>query len=242
MERLIKSRFRAIMVILLFFTFSAKVQTSHAQLLLTLESIAPVEPVIMNDTCDFRVEVGVTDIILLIPGIAIGDLFYWYRTDSMISSGQPARILELDLNVEIVVDNYVDTVPVDIRPNEIRTGPVNLIILWPAMINPLVWDTTGGTCFVTVEGFLGNDGNYPKQVGNVIFPCPALQYINIRAEELDGIKEISIISMEGQTIQTYQHDEFKNGSINMECYAAGTYIVQLTYYNNEVSRTKIQKQ
>lgn len=239
-----KTRSKVAVCIIFLFAFFVKWQTSHAQLVfLSTESITPLEPILMNDTIDFQVQVGVTNFISLLPDIAIGNIFYWYRTDSMINSGQPARLVDFNLSVQLVSDGFLDTVPIEMKPNELRMGgtnPVNLIILWPAMINPLVVDTTGGVTNIVVDGYLG-DNPYPQQVGNIIFPCPALQYIYIKHEEIIEIKQLSVISMDGQLIQTYENEEFKNGFINLENYATGNYVVRCTYYNGNVIQTQILK-
>ncbi len=236
-----KTRFAVITGILLF-TFFGKVQTSHAQLVfLKTDSIIPLDPIIMNDFVDFEIHVGVKNIISLLPDVALGNIFYWYRTDSMISSGQPARIVDFDLSILLISDGYIDTVPIEMLPNELRTGPVNLIILWPAMINPLVLDTVQDTLGVLVEGFLSTPNEYPLQCGNIIFPCPAIQFVNIQSEEIKFIDHVQLISMSGQVMQTYRHEEFQNGSIDISNYPSGEYVVQLHYYDNRVVRTKILK-
>ena len=215
----------------------------QAQKTLSLDNITALEPIIINDTTNFQVSVGVINGASL-PDTVTGDIFYWYLTDSMIMSSQPARKLEQDFVSELVPDGFIDTIHIDIQPNEIRTTPVNLIILWPAMIDSSVSDTHSISMYVLPVGFLhvqtGINPPY-SNTQNLIFPCPTLQYIYIRHEELSSINKIIIYSMDGQAIATYENDEFKNGMINLENFVIGNYLVELIYYNNEIVKTKILK-
>lgn len=239
-----KIRFKIILGIL-FFAFFIKVQNGHAQLFLRMDSIVALEPIIMNDTVDFEVHVGVRDLLApWVPSFTVGNIFYWYRTDSMINSGQPARIIDVDLSSLLILDGYVDTVPIEMKPNEIRMGgtnPINLIILWPALFPPIL-DTIPDTLGITVVGVLGDNDVYPKQVGNVIFPCPALQFLNIQQGEISKIRQITILSMDGKVAAILKNHEFSSGFINLESFPTGEYFIRSEYFDNRVVQTKVIKQ
>lgn len=229
------------LVLLAFFTFMGMNAQTGTKTLSIIANIIQLEPIIMNDTTDFFVQVSVNDASVLNQDSIYGDLFYYYLTDSMISASVNARIINDDSNDIYINPTIADTVHIDIRPDEIKTTPVNLIILWPAMINPEVADTDSSTIVVGFDGYL----SLPSITGigqkNLIFPCPAIQYIYIRQEELSLIKQIRILSIEGKTINQYDKHEFSSGFINIDYLATGPYFVELNYYNNNVVRTKILK-
>jgi hypothetical protein len=211
--------------------------------ILSIDSIQPLEPLVIGDTTDFYVELSVDDIGPLNIDSLLGNLFYLYWTDSMQNSLQLPRIIDLDLSIIWVPSFKADTVPIDIRPNEIRTEPANLIILWPAMVNPLILDTNGISIQIPTNGTMPTLGveQFFKDPNQLIFPCPAIQFINIRPEEIKLIKQIKILSMEGKVLNEYSTSEFSSGNINVAHLAVGTYFVEMNYNDGKVVRTKILK-
>jgi len=210
--------------------------------ILSIDSISPMEPLVIGDTTDFYVELSVDDIGPLNVDSLLGNLFYLFWTDSMQNSLQLPRIIDLDLSVIWVPSFLADTVPIDIRPNEIRTEPANLIILWPAMINPLILDTNGISILIPTGGILPTLGieqffNEP----NLIFPCPAIQFINIRPEEIKLIRHIKIVSIEGKILNKYLPSEFSSGTISVNHLPVGSYFVEMNFNDGKVVRTKILK-
>lgn len=230
----------SICFLICFGTFSK----ANSQLtILSIDSISALEPLVMNDTTDFYVELSVDDIGPLNVDSLLGNLYYLYWTDSMQSSLQPPRIIDLDLSVIWVPSFMADTVPIDIRPYEIRTEPANLIILWPAMINPLILDTNGISILIEHPDGIGtlNTEEFLKKNPNVVFPCPALQFINIRSEEINLIKLIKVISLEGKVMNEYLPADFSDGMISVNHLPVGTYFIEVNYLDNKLIRTKILK-
>lgn len=213
---------------------------SQAQKTLSLENITPLEPILINDVVDFQVVIGVVDG-LSMPTSVTGDIYYWFLTDSMILSGAQARILEQDFVSELVSDGFVDVVPIDIQPDEWRTQPANLIILWPAMLDSSVADTHSLSLYVLPDGFLNTPPNYTNTQRNQLFPSPVIQLVYIKPEELKQIQKILFYGMDGSVKATYEYGEFSNGCINLDTFPAGTYLTELYYFDNRVIRTKIQK-
>lgn len=201
---------------------------SQAQKTLSLENITPLEPIIINDITDFQVTVGVVDG-LSMPTSVTGDIYYWFLTDSMILAGAPARILEQDFVSELVADGFIDIVPIDIQPNEWRTQPANLIILWPAMIDSSVADTHSLSLYLYPEGFLNISSTNNNTKGNQLFPSPVIQLVYIKPEELKQIQKILFYGMDGTIKATYEYGEFSTGCINLDTFPAGTYLTELIY-------------
>lgn len=225
---------------ILVIAFSTNALSTQAQITLSLSSLTPTEPLLMFDTTNFQVTIEVNS---LLPGpdTVSGDIYYWYWTDEQFSNALPMRKLEQDFVNEFIYDGFTDLVHIDIRPTEIRTDPINLIILWPAMTNPLVSDTNSLTTFQNLEGFLNNPDDFSRKQENIIFPCPAIQFIYINPNDVGLIKEIEVISSSGQLIRVYQNQEFSSGNINLGDYASGNYIVRCNYFDGEVIQTKILK-
>lgn len=216
---------------------------SQATTTLSIDSISQLTPIIMGDTTDFLVRVRV-DNFLGVDTIS-GDIFYYYQTDSMVLDSAPPRILEQDLVTELIIDSFIDIVHVDIRPDEIRTSstnPLNLIVIWPAMFSPAVLDTDSVVLYIEVEGFLDIPNGWNLQKTNVIFPCPALQFIYIRQEEIYLIEQIKIISMNGELIRSIPKNEFKQGWINIDELKTGNYIAYVQYKTGSTTTLKFIKQ
>jgi hypothetical protein len=199
--------------------------------------------IVLYDTIGIAVHVTVNDTSAVNDNTLSGDLFYWYATDSMIASGMAPRLINNNLNSELILDGGIpDTVYVDLRPEEIRTnGQLNVMCLWATMLVPGIEDTI--PCCNNFDSDILGDEIYTqeKNNGNIVFPSPAEQYIFIRPEEISSVKQIKLISMEGKIINQLEKEEFKNGFISIEYLAIGYYLVELKYENNTVIRTKILK-
>ncbi len=230
-------------MILAFFAFQiANAQTGTK--ILSIDSIYQLEPIIINDTTDFVVQVSVNDTSLINNDTITGDLFYYYQTDSMDSAGVLPRIINNDLSNITINGSIFDTVSIDIRPEEIRTSPpVNLIILWPAIVtsNPEVIDTTQIQILVNFEGYLNINPIIKKDGYKIIFPVPASQYIYIQPAEINLIQSIQILTIDGKLVYIKTRDEISSGFINIDNIPNGSYLIDILYENGELVRTKIIK-
>jgi hypothetical protein len=217
-------------------------QTSFAQpRTLSISFISQLEPLIINDTTDFKLTLGVHHSITSVPDSIFGDIFYYYQTDSMIATSTPPRIINNVVNNIWVHDGEIDTISIDIRPEEIRTDPINLIVVWPAMSNPNIEDSSGIAYQVFSEGFMGEPGMNMSSETNIIFPCPAIQFMHIKPSEMNQIRQIDITGVNGSTIASYVCQEFNGGYINLEGLPPGTYVVTLYYFDKRVIQTRMLK-
>ncbi len=235
MNRILKMGAVMILAFLSFGKMQAQVTKT-----LQIDSINVLDPIIIGSNTNFEVRVRVTNL-LMQPDSILGDLFYYYLTDSMDSLGTPPRIFSQDSVNEMVVDGMLDTITIDIQPNEIRTTPVNLIILWPALVGVEPVDSVCDSIFVFGDGYIGIPNLPEGNKHNIIFPCPALQYVYIKPEELSLIKQINILTMEGKILNQYSIPEFSSGFINLDHLANGNYLIELQYFNNHTFQTKIIK-
>src|SRR5687767_11973465 len=93
---------------------------AQATITLSIDSIVALEPIIMSDFTDFQVRVRVDN--TAGPDSIFGDIFYYYFTDQMIALLDTPRIFEQEANNEWVYDGFIDTIPIDIQPNEIHAS------------------------------------------------------------------------------------------------------------------------
>jgi hypothetical protein len=209
---------------------------------LSISSIVQLEPILINDTTDFRLVLGVHHSVTMVPDSIMGDLFYYYQTDSMINSSTPPRVIDNSFGNQWIVDQQVDTLSIDIRPEEIRTGPINLIVVWPAMHNPNVSDSSGIAYYTYSNGYMGEEGmmNIPPK-SNIIFPCPAFQFMYIKTSEMPQIRQIDILGINGSIIATYTPQEFNGGYIYLKDLPPGTYVVNIYYFDKRVVQTRLLK-
>jgi hypothetical protein len=228
-------------ILLAFFAFGK--MYSQTGKVLYMDSLVQQEPIIMFDTTDFAARVWVDDTTALNQDSIFGDLFYWYLTDSMLAAGAPARAINNDTTNIWIIHYIIDIISVDIRPDEIKTTPVNLIILWPAMITstPQVADSDSVAIYVQFEGYIGIPEIPDVPQSHLLFPTPALQYIYIRPEELPLIQYIHLLTIDGKMVSQYQAEEFSSGLINLDQLANGNYLVEVQYYSGKTVRTKILK-
>lgn len=227
--------------ILLLAGFIGKFHSINAQATTTLsiDSVNQLGPIILDDTTGFQVRVRVNS--LLGPDSLTGDIFYYYRTDSMINSGAPARIFQQDAVIELVYDQFIDTVLIDIRPDEIRTDPLNLIVIWPAMINPSVADTDSIAFYVGFDGYFGIEEPTERLI-NPLYPLPAMEYLYVRPSDADKIELIHITNMQGQTVMLVNRNQLSSGWIHVGSLPAGLYNATITYNNGQLQTTRILKQ
>ncbi len=227
--------------ILAFLAFSqVKAQST---LIVYIDSIYQLEPIIMNDSTDFFVNVVVDDTSFVGADSIYGNLVYYYWTDSMINAATPPRVIDNDTSSYWLVGSFGDIVSVDIRPDEIRTEPVNLIILWPAIFEswPIPITSDSIEIMVGFDGYLQLPDIPGAKKNNLLFPVPAMQYIYIRPEEVDQIRQINILTLEGKQVSTFEYLEFKSGFINVDSLSNGNYLVELNYKDGRTTRTRIIK-
>lgn len=200
--------------------------SSYAQKYLSITDLVPTGAIVLNDTTDFHATLNVDS--LGFSSAVYGDLFYYYQTDSMIQAGVPPRVIGLDGYNEWVYDGMIDVVPIDIRPDEIRTTPANLIILWPAMItNDSIIDTDSITIDLILDEVLEQ---LNQNLQNLIYPNPIEQLLYINPVELPLLSKIKVISQLDGTSTTYYCYQFLNiGSIDMSNYAPGWYTIEIKY-------------
>jgi hypothetical protein len=212
---------------------------SQATTIMSIDSVNILTPVLFGGTTDIEVQVRVMN--GFVPDTLFGDIYYYYLTDTMDSLGIPPQIVDQDFVMENVADPFLDTVHIPINTGEMKTGPLNLIVVWPAMMNPEVLDTDSVAFYLQVEGYIGIEP-LPSFEENILYPLPAMHYLFIKPHDIDLIEQIQIMNMQGQIINTMHKQDFSNGWLNIDQLPPGAYMVILQYKNGTVANKKILKE
>jgi hypothetical protein len=219
--------------------FTSKIY-SQATTTLSIDSFSILNTFVYGDTAYVGVQVRVLDGFM--SDTLVGDIYYYYLTDSMISAGDSAQIIELDGIIQSVADPFWDVVHIPINTGEMKTGPLNLIVVWPAMMDPAVLDTDS----VVINLILGHDvGIEPEYVPtneNILYPSPAMHYIFIKPEEIDLIQQMIILNMQGQTVETIPGEKLSYGWISIDHLSSGAYLAILKYKDGKMIKKKILKE
>jgi len=218
--------------------FTSKIY-SQATTVLYIDSVTILTPVLFGGTTDISVQVRVMN--GFVGDTLVGDIYYYYQTDTMDSLGIPPQIVDQDFVSENVADPFLDTVHIPINPTEMKTGPLNLIVVWPAMMNPAVLDTDSVAFYLQVEGYIGIEP-LPSFEENILFPLPAMHYLFIKPDELGRIDEMIISNMQGQMITRMSIVDLQNGWINIDGLNSGFYMVMLRYRDGSIINKKILKE
>lgn len=218
--------------------FSTKIY-SQATTLLYIDSVSILNPVVFGGTVDLAVQVRISAPVF--GDTLTGDIYYYYQTDTMDSLGIPPIAIEQDSVSEFLSDPFLDTIQIPIDNIHMKTGPLNLIVVWPAMIHPAVLDTDSIVFELPVEGYLGLDP--PDEVkGNILYPLPAIHYLFIKPDEIGEIQELFIMNLQGQIVDSYQPHHLQNGYINIDHLSPGYYLAILQYKNGQRFNKKILKE
>jgi hypothetical protein len=181
-----------------------------------------------------------------------GNLYYHYQTDSMIAAGGMGNIESIDDSPgwEIVpVGGKFDTIQFPCRPNQLRTGPVNVIIIWPALFNPLT-PMDDSVMYILTNVSVGAEVGIIEEgltyYGSTAYPNPAMgeQLVMIHSPKQEMIQSISILNSVGQILSNQQIMEgqgLNDYILPTNKLSPGVYIIQLGYTNRQVEIIKFIK-
>jgi hypothetical protein len=237
------AKIKTIFLITFFVIFSFT--ETHAQRVFTIDYCHLEEdnpPYSFGDTISLWVHFFVSDTSGADTS-AFGDLYFWWQTDSMVAAGVPPRLINITPAYEFIpVGGVLDTVPIDLRPEEWRiiTGPVNVYCVWAAMYIPDMEDSIP-CCNAYGLTILGDENQVDNTSIN-LFPNPTTQFMIIQGDQISSIKEMTIISIEGKIAGLKTYEEIKTGRIDLEFLQPGIYFVELKMLDNSIVRKKIQKQ
>jgi hypothetical protein len=136
-----------------------------------------------------------------------GDIRYWAQSDSMLDiSASPKMINNSTMTEPIPVTGRFDTLYLPVDSLILRTGPVNVIIIWPSIVNATFALSDSG--FQFVNEYIYTDVGLPlepfEEYGSIVFPNPAMaiQLVYVKNKYSLGMDYITITNSLGQVITT----------------------------------------
>lgn len=183
----------------------------------------------------------------------LGNVFFWYKTNWM-HQYNPGWYKTLDdnpgwQNISVGLNQYDLRIYCDSDMNVMRTGPVNVIIIWPAFYNPAIplLDSADYFLFdISVFPFVGLFEEGPSKFGSTVYPNPAqpMQLVFINSKYSQQIKKISIINTMGQTLSSKEFleaEDSKGYVLPTEDLRPGMYHIQIFYKDKKTEVVKFIK-
>lgn len=207
----------------------------------------------IGETIDIYVHVKVKSCATDADTSMYGNLFYWYQTDTM-STISSTLFDYIDSQPYIEFIDYggkMDTIPFYCDSNQLRastTGPVNVIIIWPAFTSPSAPVCDSGQYVLPVPVFpaIGLEGIPVEKFGSTAFPNPsnATELVYINSKYSKPVSEVQIYNAMGQlSYQTTFAEGFNpNGYVLPTTdLQSGVYFIHLIYSDKKSEVVKFIK-
>ncbi len=182
----------------------------------------------------------------------MGNVFFRYQTNWMYLYN-PLWTEVLDNNpgwetVNAGIQPYHLRIFCNPNPDVFRTGPVNVIIIWPAFFNPAtpLLDSADFHLFNQEVNLSSVPSEGPQDFGSTVFPNPAesTQLVFIDSKYSGEIIQVSIMNCLGQIINTKEFSENENSNgyiLPTENLRAGIYNIHIKYKDNKSEVVKFIK-
>lgn len=187
-----------------------------------------------------------------------GNLMYWFQTGKMIEDQGPTYFLPIDNdpNYETIplggvldtIKFFCDTTYLDPRTSE--TGPVNVIIIWPAFDGTVLLQDSGMYVFpsIMVENpWIGIEEEHGMLKGaSTIYPNPAQgeEIVYLNSKHKSPISKFAIINSIGQTVSFRVFDDLESGNgyiVPTSDLRPGLYYIQVFYEDSRQESVKFIK-
>jgi len=183
------------------------------------------------------------------PIAVTGNIAYWVRSDSMIQLGLPPVLIDNNPSFEnISASGFMDSLLIPLNNLVLRTGPGNVIIIWPVIYNPSYNLIDSGFTTITVYVSLSgsNIETEYSQFGSTVFPNPSqgIQMLYIQSKHTQPIQHVEIINMIGQPVFTKVYSENEAGSdymLPLAPYQSGVYYLHIYYTDGKHETVKFIK-
>jgi hypothetical protein len=179
-----------------------------------------------------------------------GNLYYWYKTDSMnaVNSNWYEFIDENPTFETINAGGEFDFFPFPCVQGQMRTGPVNVIIIWPAMIGPSV-NVTDSAFWMLSNVHVGDLSGLVDQnnsFGSTVYPNPSSGYelIHISSKYTQLIDRISITNNLGQPVFNkyfVSSDQGSGYNLPTDFLSSGIYNIVINYIDNKTEVVRFIK-
>lgn len=180
-----------------------------------------------------------------------GNLRYWVQSDSMNLAGTPPVMIEDGQVFEsIPISGRYDTLHLPIDTLDLRissTGPVNVIIIWPSLVNPSTPLIDSGFIFINQYVYTDIGFDTEKDIPpTTIYPNPSgsFELVYIKKYYTQLIHQITIIDQLGEPVFIKQFmPEDENSGYVLPVYGlpTGIYNIQIMYKDKKTEVVKFVK-
>ena len=176
--------------------------------------------------------------------LGYGNIRYWVQSDSMLDISAPPKLIDPSPDIEnIPATGRFDTLYLPVDSILLRTGPVNVIIIWPSIVSAQFLLSDSGFQFMNeyIYTDVGLPLEPPGEYGSTIFPNPAMaiQLVYVNNKYSHGMEYVSITNSMGQVMsaKTFSSSEAdKTYLLPTDDLRPGIYYVHVFYVDkkNEV--------
>ena len=235
--------------VLLFMQISGQAQVKG------IISYANMDPdnAVLGDTTTITIVAKFISSITNTDTLIFGNVFFRYQTNWMWDYNHDyTETMDDNPGAQTVnPGNQIYTCPIYVNPNPnyFRTGPVNVIIIWPAFYNPAI-PLVDSAFYPLYNQDVSLPAGFEEQgsskFGSTVFPNPAqsMQLVFINSKYSQQIEKISIINTMGQTISSkefFNGEDSKGYVLPTEELRPGLYHIQLFYQDKKVEVVKFIK-
>lgn len=169
------------------------------------------------------------------PIDTVAQVVYRIRTDTMESLGTPFRTVFGSST--FVGGILMDTVDFEYFPGEVRTGPINVIIIWPSLVEPSV-----GLDSIVEQVYFPFNVSIPLEEDALnfeVFPNPSNSIVLVSIHSSIGeVCCAELYNASGVCIAKYGNEI---NQISLSEFDSGVYILRVIASNNRVYHRKIIK-
>ena len=250
----LKQKVRLVKIFLLLLGFTLIPTISHAQVKGIISYVDWDEDnAIMGDSTNLYVFTKFISATTNADTTVFGNVFFRYKTNWM-ALYNPNWIETLDnyLGWETInpgLNQFNLRFYCNPDPNVMRTGPVNVIIIWPAFFNPSNPLIDSADYFLPnadVSPYVGLMDEEANQFGSTVYPNPAMstQIVFINSKYSQQIEKISIINAMGQALSSKEFidgEDSKGYVLPTEELRSGIYHIQIFYKDKKTEVVKFIK-
>lgn len=241
-------------ILFILFCFVGLTLTGYSQVQrkMVIDSVMndPDIPILVGTTMNLKTRIHMTDSANnWVSGS--GNIRYYVQSDSMYQAITLPAMIEDGQGVEFVpAGGRFDTLHLPLDSLDVRlseTNPINVIIIWPSIVNPSIILIDSG--FVLMDQVFFTDIGLPTE-GDIppttIYPNPSgsFELLYIKKHYTELIEQISIIDYWGQPVfvkRFTEEDETNGYVVPTFGLATGIYSIQIQYKDKKMESVKYIK-
>jgi len=183
------------------------------------------------------------------PVAGVGNIRYWVVSDTMITLSILPKLIDYTSTYETIpIIGKMDTLAIPLDSLVLRTGPANVIIIWPALINPTIDIIDSGFAVINLYTYsdIGIQEEPIQKFGSTVFPNPSegIQLVMFNSKYTQEIQQITVTNTIGQTmsIREFANGESSHGFVlPTENLQSGIYHIHILYKDRKREVVKFIK-